>query len=270
MDNRIERFLTNKMSDEERTQFLQEMKGDKALEQTVVLYQEMEVMYNDEDWSITHKNTQHPKVVQYHNFLTSEKGKQLKQHIAEAGAAYFAEEAKPQKRGIRRILWATSSIAAVFIVGFFLLKDTGNHTSLTLYNEFYNQWSELPSLTQRGNDTTLATVETLYTQQRYAEALTLLNQLQQQNSKLMDAQLFLYIGVLNLELGKHDAAIQAFKKVLASNSLDAFKAHWYLALAYLKIDEVVLAKKELNILLADESMFKDVAAKKILKKLSKQ
>jgi len=73
--------------------------------------------------------------------------------------------------------------------------------------------------------------------------------------------------VLNLELNHNQKAIEIFKQLTKSNNLDAFKGHWYLALAYLKISKNELALQELKTLTKKTKIFKNKEALALIKNL---
>ncbi len=263
MDTNIERFLNNEMNKEERALFIKEMNSNEKLKEAVEIYKEMQLIYNDDDWNIENLSTKHPKIDRSLTFLRSEKGENIKNVIAEEANLYFSE--KPTSSRIRKLFLMVGSIAAIFIISFFLLK--AKETNTDLYAEYKNDWKELPSLTLRGDNNNFTSVEALFKQKKYKESLLLLEQLKQTTSQ--DSQILMYEGILNLELNKKEKAIRIFKDLLKRDSLDTFKAHWYLALSYLKSNNLNSTKMELQILLNDDKNFKDIEAKELLHKLEK-
>ncbi len=262
----IEKFLNNEMNDEEKALFLAEMERNETLKNAVETYEEMSVFYDDNDWEILENPKKHSKVKQSLDFLHSNKGQNIKSIIQQEEDYYFAETPKT-KKGILKIITTLSSVAALFLVGMLIFKNFGNSSTLELYSEYNNNWEELPSLTVRGNTDMFTEIETSFKQKEYQKSLTLINNVLKEDTKTTDPQLLLYLGISQLELDKNKAAIQTFTQLLQSNTLDAFKAHWYLALSYLKLDNTTLATQELQFLLADDKNFKDVEAKKILEQI---
>ena len=266
MDTNIERFLNNEMNKEERALFIKEMNTNEELKEAVEIYKEMQVIYNDADWNIETSSLKHPKIDRSLAFLRSEKGKNIKNTIAEEAEIYFSQKHTPLR--IRKFILTAGSIAAIFIIGFFLLKT--NETNIDLYAEFKNDWKELPSLTLRGNTNDFTSIETLFRQKKYKKSLLLLETHKQKTTSSLDPQLLLYEGILNLELNKKEEAVRIFKELLIKDTLDAFKAHWYLALSYLKTNNLTLAKQELQIIINDPKNFKDKEAKELLAQLKRK
>lgn len=263
--NTIERFINNEMNAEERQFFLEEMNSNEELKSTVEIYQEMQHIYDDNDWELTDLQTKHPDVVKNLEFLQSKKGQQIKNVIYEESDAYFSKNTKPNS--LRKLIIFSSSIAAILIVSFSLFFNNVSNNPSDLYAEFNNNWQELPSLTLRGKESKLSDVEHLFKQQKYSDALQVLELIRKDEKLTSDPQVLMYMGVLNLELNKTQEAIKIFKELLNSNTLDAFKAHWYLALSYLKEGNTKLSIEQLQKLLNDKMSFKDEEAKMLLEKL---
>ncbi|WP_109299767.1 tol-pal system YbgF family protein [Aquimarina sp. AU474] len=260
-DNRIDRYLKGEMNDEERNLFLKEINENKELANSVEVFKEMQLIYDNNDWEIINKK--HPSMQKHIDFLEGEKGQGIKNVIYQEADNYHSQ--KPHK--LKKIILFAGSIAAILIIGFLLLYRPNDFDANSLYSEFSNDWKELPSLTLRGSDTDLTNAEILFNQEKYVEALRALESLKQKNPVKTDSQLLMYIGVAQLELGKHEEAINTFRKLLSSNTLDAAKAHWYLALSYLKIDNIKIAEQELEIMVNDTMNFKDEEAKDLIDKL---
>lgn len=262
----IERFLNNEMNNDERALFLEQIQQDEELKNAVETYKEMQLLYNDNDWEITDRSNKHPKIMESLAFLQSKEGERIKSIIQQEGVLYFTEKPKT-KKGIFSIITTVSSIAAIFLIGFFLFKNFTNPSNVDLYNDYKNDWQELPSLTLRGDNSHLTDIETLFKQKNYTKVLALLETSQKNNSKFTDPQLLIYLGITQLELDKNNEAVETFNKLLQGNNLDAYKGHWYLALSYLKLNNTSLAKQELQLILSDTANFKDKEAKEILKKI---
>ncbi|CAM1345290.1 tetratricopeptide repeat protein [Tenacibaculum amylolyticum] len=263
--NTIERFINNEMNAKERQFFLEEMNANEELKNTVEIYQEMHHIYDDNDWELTDIQAKHPDILKNFEFLQSEKGQQIKNAIYEESNTYFAKNTKTNS--LRKLIIFSSSIAAILIVSFSLFFNNVSNNPSDLYAEFNNNWQELPSLTLRGNESKLSDLEHLFKQKKYSDALQVLELARKDEKLVSDPQILLYMGVLNLELHKTQEAIKIFKELQNSNTLDAFKAHWYLALSYLKEGNKKLSVEQLQKLLNDQMNFKDKEAKSLLEKL---
>lgn len=260
MNTDIERFLNNEMNEEERLLFLEKVNSDNELKETIALYKEMQPIYNDRDWKLERGSKNHPKVTDSVAFLNSEKGKNIKKVISEEANLYFNKQTKTTK--IRKLFITTGAIAAIFIIGFFLMNT--NETNTDLYTAYKNDWSEIPSLTVRGTNNDFSAIETLFRQKKYSESLLLLEKLKKNETTISDPQILLYEGILNLELNKYEKAIFTFKSLLKKDTLDSYKTYWYLALTYLKKGDIKETKKALQMVLNDTKNFKDKEAEALL------
>ncbi|WP_103069759.1 tetratricopeptide repeat protein [Aquimarina sediminis] len=264
-EKEIEAYLRGEMRGEELRAFEKEIATDSVLAREIALYREMNVLYDDADWEITDSNIENRKVNEYETFLKSEKGRSIANSIQNVEDEYF--DSKPSNQ-MRRFIVYVGSIAAILVIGLFVVFQLNkNFESENLYAEYKN-WSDLPSLTLRNSNTDLAEAEKLFKQEKYKEALDLFLKYQSEDKvSSVNSQVVLYIGISQLELDKNEDALQSFRALLHSDSLDATKAYWYISLAYLKMNQVDDAKEQLQELIKDPGNYKYETAKKILKKL---
>jgi len=210
MDDRIERYMNGLMPEEELNLFLEEINKNEELKSTIDVYREMNAIYNDDDWEIMPKDKKNPTIEKHVEFLRSEKGNHIKNVILEEQENYFNQQ---PKRNFKKIISLTASIAAILTIGFFLLNSPND----SLYDDYKNNWQELPSLTLRGKNTDATKIETLFANKKYKEALTALN-IFAKETNIKDSQILIYKGILHLELNEHDKAITVFKELQDSNS----------------------------------------------------
>ncbi|WP_299898434.1 hypothetical protein [uncultured Aquimarina sp.] len=262
MEQDIERYLNNEMTQEEVAAFLNKIDTDPEAKKLLSLYQEMHIVYDQNDWELSDKKTTNQKVQQYEQFLRSDKGKEIASSIKSAEQSYFNE--KPFR--LTKILKYVA-VAAIFIAGLFLVVEYNQGTNTEQLYATYKNWDELPSLTLRDQNSDLTEIEQQFRAENYEESLLLLNTYVLNNDQEVNPQLLMYKGISQLELHKNTAAIDSFTELLESNTLDADKAHWYLALSYLKNQDVEKAKTELELLLEKPTNFKNKEAKELLSSL---
>ncbi|WP_271783647.1 tetratricopeptide repeat protein [Aquimarina algiphila] len=264
LEKEIDAYLNGEMTPEMRKVFEDKILNDTEAKKEFELHREMNAVLNENDWEITETTSQHSKIIQYEAFLKSKKGKAIANSIQNAENDYFNNKSQSRKK---QILLYGVSIAALFVIGLFIFFNSNNSiNSQNLYAK-YSNWEELPSLTSRNGDTDLAKAEKLFRQKQYQNALLILEKHQSTNDNTINPQVLIYIGVIQLELNNPEAANKNFQKLLQSNSLDAYKAHWYLALCYLKSEKIKKAKKELEIMIKDTISFKDENAQELIKQL---
>jgi len=103
---------------------------------------------------------------------------------------------------------------------------------------------------------------TAYETKNYNEALNYFNQIIKNNS---DKTILFYKANVLLQLGKTDEAITILQQTLKTSDSLTNKSHWYLALAYIKNNNLDKAKQSLKTL--SNSTFKTDAVNTLLKQL---
>ena len=98
-------------------------------------------------------------------------------------------------------------------------------------------------------DEQVALFMTYYNQERHAEAVSQLSNVDLTNKPLLQ----LYAGISYLGAGQFQQARQSFRAPAIAGSLYAIYARWYQALAHLKECNVEEAKKLLAIISSDET-----------------
>ncbi len=265
LEKEIETYLNGEMTVDEQKIFEKKIESDPAAQKEFKIYKEMYTLYNDADWEISNNAAQNDKITAYEAFLKSEKGQSISKNIQKAEDAYFNSSSTK----IKKIVLYAGSIAALLVLGLFVFVQLNKDIDTkSLYAEHKN-WNDLPSLSLRNGVTSLSEGEMLFRKKQYDTALTVFKSYVSKNATQSNPQVLLYIGVTQLELDQNEAAIKSFKKLMDSKTLDASKAYWYLSLAYLKINKVEEAKKQLQILSRNSQNYKYKEAKELLKKLNR-
>ncbi|WP_108869652.1 tetratricopeptide repeat protein [Aquimarina aquimarini] len=265
LEKEIEAYLNGEMTLDQRKIFEKKVADDSEVKKELELYIEMNTIYDETDWEVTSSAIQHPKVLQHETFLKSDKGKSIKKSIANAEKVYFDKEKSNRRK--QYFLRYAISIAAVLILGIYITSKFGttmDHNNLYMKHK---NWEELPSLTSRGNNTDLTKGEKMFKQQNYQEAVKIFKKHQLESSEDINPQIVVYVGVAYLELEQHKLAIESFEQLKESNTLDATKAYWYLALTYLKMNQESKAKENLQILAGDTTAYKHQEALELIKAL---
>lgn len=263
LEKEIETYLNGEMTLEEQKVFEQKIESDPVAQKEFKIYKEMHTLYNDADWEVLDSTIQNDKIIAHETFLKSEKGKSIAKNIQKAEEAYFNSSSTK----IKKIVVYAGSIAALLVLGLFVFVQLNKDLDTkSLYAEHKN-WNDLPSLTLRDGATSLAEGEKLFRKKEYDAALTIFKSYISKNSIQGNPQVLLYTGVTQLELDQNEAAITSFEQLLDSKTLDASKAYWYLSLAYLKINKVEEAKKQLQSLSKNPQNYKYKEAKELLSRL---
>lgn len=246
LEKEIESYLNREMTPEQRFAFEKKINTDPQLQKDINTYSEMHAFYDDADWNLADVATKNKTTIGYEAFLTGEKGKSIADSIKNAENQYF----KNKSSSGPKLLWIryAAAIAAILVIAFLVISQFDTHINSKDLYASYKNWDELPSLTLRDGNTELATAEKLFRQQKYAEALEVFTTYQSKNTKELNPQVLIYTGIAQLELNQYKAALHSFEQLLQSNTLDAPKAQWYLALTYLKMDNLSKTKEALKII----------------------
>lgn len=262
LEKKITAYLGGEMTPKEQEAFKERINNEPEVKRLFVLSQEMDTIFDDSDWEITNASSKHPKIQQYETYLKSPKGKSITTTIQDVENDYFSD--KPKNR-IKQLIIYAGSIAAILVLGLFVItKSTKNIDSEHLYVAYKN-WNELPSLTLRDGDSEIAKAEKFFRQKEYSKALVIFQNYQIENKENLNSQVLMYTGITQLELDQNEKALLSFKKLAQSNSLDAPKAHWYLALTYLKMKNIEEAKKELQKLITASNGYKKQSTDELIK-----
>ncbi|AXO81373.1 tetratricopeptide repeat protein [Olleya aquimaris] len=259
----VDDYLDGLMSDSELSKFTEELFSNLELQDYVAINKEMRIQYNDEDWQFLEKPSS-DEFDDLTSYLNSDDAKLLKNTLTKVSSAYNKDNNAQASKTNKAKVYSFFAIAAsiVLIIGLFILNRDTN-----LYNN-YNSWEELPSLIERGDvqSDVLQNAENAFISKDYKTANSLyLKALE--NPSLNNVNVYLYLGITQLELGKHEEAIATFDKILESDSIDFSKGYWYKALVYLKLDNIVEVKKQLKIILKDKNHYMYEEAIKIYSKL---
>ena len=104
---------------------------------------------------------------------------------------------------------------------------------------------------------------TAYEDEDYGLALELFKELQQ---KQTDSYIQFYEAIVLMQLNKQQEAVPLLENYIAGNGELKDRAIWYLALAYLKQDDIAKSREQLEKLVEEEG-FKAKAAKALLEEL---
>ncbi|MCF6279799.1 MAG: hypothetical protein L3J14_05565 [Flavobacteriaceae bacterium] len=158
----------------------------------------------------------------------------------------------------------------VLLVGFsslWFLNSEASVSSQELYAQNFEPYRNVIKPIVRGemDDTLETTAFTAYETKDYDKALILFNKMLDENDS--EITKFYKANVL-LQLDKTEEAIVIFKQNTNLKGDWKAKNSWYLAMAYLKADDVENAKKQLEILANNQNnTFKKSTVKKLLEKL---
>lgn len=182
--------------------------------------------------------------------------------------AAYETEISPKKEFLNfKWLKPVSAVAAVLIIAFsislLMNKDVNNDALFDTYFEPSKNVS-VPIVRAENDEHLVNQAFIAYSEADYQQAILLFQKAFEQTE---NSELLLYEGNALLAENKVNEAIEIFKTHLSYTNALTNRTHWYLALAYLKSDQLDKAKQELMIYIDSEEKFKKTEAKSLLKKL---
>lgn len=263
-EQEIEAYINGQMSEAAFKAFELELENDPGLQLDVQTYREMKAIFEDGTTETMVPTAKNPTIDAYEAFLISAEGKVLVNSIKKSEGLYF----KKKGNGLERIWFYSGAVAATLVIGVFgLLYWFGNKSTDSLYNEYKNDWEDLPSFAMRGEDTGLSNAENLFRDGQYQKALQLFEEHLPGEGHELYPLILTYKGIAEVELNKKQAAIKSFTRLAESQSLDASSGHWYLALIYLKEGNIEKARGELQMLAGERTNYKHHKAKALLEEI---
>lgn len=159
-------------------------------------------------------------------------------------------ENKPKVRSLTFIPWlaAASVVIAIGLSSWFLFFNNTDINTQELYAAYYEPYDNVVHPIERGNklEDLKSRAFLAYEKEDYELAITLFEKLNQQST---DGYINFYNAIVLMQLERHKEAIPLFKNYISSKGELSDRAHWYLALSYLKTNTIGNAKNELDSLI---------------------
>ncbi len=255
----IEKYLKGELSMVELNNFEQELATNSTLKEEVALYKDVDASLNN-------------------HFRFEKEDKALKAMFNEYGKKYAVEYASdqnntsieqniehndankvPKRTTITRRLFPLAALAAAAALLLFLFNPFTNQVSPTqLAEQNFTPYTLETFMGGGQSDEILKKGKKYYNGKAYDLALENFNQYLGINAN--DSEVLLAKGCAEFKLHQTNNAIQTFQKIKGQAS-----AKWYLALAYLKNNDVENAKAQLQSLTSNAQYGKN--AKALLKEL---
>lgn len=228
----IEKYIQNRLSKEEKAEFDTLLANDVAFKKEVSLHNDLKQVAKHEDDT------------DFRNLITG------------------FETVKPQqRRNYTKWLAVASIILLVGLSYFFNLNNTPS--SNELFNNYFEPYRNVIQPIERSatqqNEKTMAFMA--YEKGDYAKAVQLFTNLY---ATTKEPYYLFYKANALLKLEKADEALPLLQEHLKTKDTLTEKTNWYMALAYLKLEDEENAKKLLQKVIA-EGTYKTKEAKKLLK-----
>lgn len=189
---------------------------------------------------------------------------EFKKQLASFEAEYNEEHKNLSPRRLRPLI----AVAAVLIIALsiqFVFNNSINGDKLFMDYFEASKNVSAPIVRAEGDESILNKAFVAYNETNYQQAVPLFNEA---FKKTQNSELLFYEGNALLALGKTEEAIEIFKEHLTHSDPLTKRSHWYLALAYLKSENLENSKQELNNLINSGESFKKPEANSLLKKLN--
>ncbi|SNR15466.1 hypothetical protein [Tenacibaculum jejuense] len=264
----IDRYLDDEMNADEKATFENQLTVDKNLNEAFLFEKEMRLIYDDQDWLFNGKATlrnQRAKDIQ--DYLKSDEIKHVTSAIKEV-----IEDQKDVKTSQNRKWYVPLSIAASIIVVIsmsYSIFFTSSEDNSILFDTYYNEAiTALPSTINRNEtNNALQKGQTFFDEKNYTEAINSLLAYQKNNTEVINPIAYSLCGFSYLALQDLKKSEEQFLLLKNSNTLQAKKADWYLALTYLKGNKTKKLKEVLKKITSDSKNYNFNTAKILLDKL---
>lgn len=160
---------------------------------------------------------------------------------------------------IKRVLSIAAGVAAVTAIIFFLRKP--DYTTTELFASYYEPYENLIISRGEGDDIILKRAMDAYDNHNYQRAVSLLQPYLEANPNERSAAL--YLGIAQMELSNYGEAESQLMEAL-NDPLYQQQADWYLALLYLRMDDVSKLSKTLEKIITMGDHYKEKEAREIL------
>ena len=177
------------------------------------------------------------------NSLRLEHRKELKTFLREADA----KSNQSQRLPFNKKVWlVAASVVILLVSSFWIINNNSNNPTVeNLYASYYQPYENVVYSIERGTrvDDLTSRAFLAYEQSDYRLAAKLFQQLSEEVT--LDYIDF-YQGIAMMELGENEKSISYLNHYLKSENPLSDRALWYLALNYLKLNNIDEAKKHLD------------------------
>ncbi len=256
----IIQYLQGELSEEASKELFDALEKDPALKKEFLVEKELMESFHEGSWNSTASISLEKKEALL-KIMQSERGQNIKKAIQTASERNRFKRKKP-KRIPRFALGLAASIA--LLIGVFVFTPEKTFDPAATYASYYDKTS-LPDLQNRsesGNSLTEKGIQ-FYEEKDYSKAIEFFSQIPPAELKMASKVYLAFSYAENLQYAE---AIRVLNAISTKDHLDAEKKHWYLALIYVKSNQLEKAKTSLQHIIKTNG-FQVEKAKKLLKEL---
>lgn len=259
MQKLIDAYLNNTLSKDEKIAFEKQMQTDPTLKEDLSIYKTMQESFNENDWHIPNKDKHKEALLEIKKELKSEPLQQISQHIKNAEQQYF-EEVNTQKVKPKRFYTLAIAASILLCISIGLPFLFANDSLEDHYNT-YQDWDNIPSLTEKGTDNTASEIETLFNAKDYKGIIKYYEE--EVTKDTLHPYSLLKVGSAYFYNGNYNIALDIFDAFIGLNTIDSSRGHWYKLLVYLKQDNKVKVEETLKIISSNKANYNYKEAVKI-------
>lgn len=263
---KIDLYIFNKLSKEERIDFEKLMNEDESLKEEVFIQKQLYSAFGN-DSVLNNPKFPLEETEKIQNELQSDKLKDISLKIKNAGIEFsqtrkidHTTNLKSKKTfSFKLSIAASISILIASCIYYFM-----SQTSMNSYYNEYNDWNSLPSFSEQGSHeiNLFLKGENLFQQQNFSDAIQAFEKTP--HNTLYYPYSLLYIGACYERLDNNNEALKYFQKAASLSNFDEkSRAYWYQFLLYLKIEDKENAIRMQKIILEDDQNYNYKIASKI-------
>lgn len=257
-----ERFLNGTLSPDELLAFEQELASNPEFEEYVLLSKQLKQALSKDAW-FTHKNTgeQYETVKKWYQ---EEDVLAFKEKLRQHANQEFDTEKKVFSL---KKYWLPIAAACIVLFITIIIQFTAQPSMKELYTT-YGTWNDTPSFIVQDEHimTSKENIERSYKNGQYKKCISLADSFLE--TAVSDrTNVMIYKGFSFVQLNQNKEAIAVFKQISENNTIDASKGLWYMALVYLKTEDLENLQQTLELITASDTNYQYSKALQLLDEL---
>ena len=262
MQQQIESYILEQMSEEQQKSFEVKMRKDDDLYEEVMFQKSIYKSLNENDWDTIEMNSNKDEIKRIRTAYRSEDIEHLRDKIKSSEIKYFHNKMTKSQNHILKYTAAAILIISISLTGIYKWNKSKN---IEHYYVEYADWNDLPSLKEKGIDNLEEIeIEDYYFNKEYDLIINLSSFIE----KAQNTNLLVYLGASYFHTGNENEALRIFNLISELPVLDNSKGYWYKLLVYLKQEDIEKAKKTLIIIISDKNNYNYHRGLKLFEKLN--
>lgn len=257
-----ERFLNGTLSPDELLAFEQEQATNSEFKEYVTLSKQLKQALGKDAW-FTYKNTgeQYETVKKWYQ---EEDVLAFKEKLQQHANQEFDTEKKVFSL---KKYWLPIAAACILLFITIIIQFTAQPSMEELYAT-YGTWNDTPSFIIQDENTATSKekIERSYKNGKFADCILLADSFLE-TAASDRTNVMIYKGFSFVQLHQNEEAIAVFKQISKSNTIDSSKGLWYMALVYLKTEDVENLQQTLKTIAVSDTNYQYSKALQLLDEL---